>query len=108
MNISIMICRKLVNKCSCTGCFDAYNSLTDSFEIYKSQSIKLVSIFCCKGCSSTIFEGEDWNHKINQLKARDVDTVHLAKCIEIECASYEKQVKILKDEGFKVIRGTHK
>lgn len=108
MNIAIMICRKLINKCSCTGCFDVYNSLSDSFEIYESEKPKLVSIFCCKGCDSTKFEGEDWCHKINQLKNRDVYNIHLAKCVEIECEDYEKQVQDLKNEGFKVIRGTHK
>ncbi len=34
MSIAIMACRKLVGQCAGTGCFDAYNNLTDTFRKY--------------------------------------------------------------------------
>ena len=46
MNIAIMACRKLSNKCSGTGCFNAYNNSQDAFECYKmkNQYLKVFSI----------------------------------------------------------------
>ncbi len=39
MSIAIMACRKLVGQCAGTGCFDAYNNLTDTFESMKIQNL---------------------------------------------------------------------
>ncbi|MEF9992304.1 MAG: CGGC domain-containing protein [Paraclostridium sp.] len=108
MNIAIMACRKLTNKCSGTGCFDAYNDSKYAFECYKEEKPVLSSFFYCSGCKKTIFEDEDWENKINQLKKRNVEVVHLALCTKIECRNYEKHEELLKKEGFKVIHGTHK
>ncbi|RDY29321.1 CGGC domain-containing protein [Romboutsia weinsteinii] len=108
MAIAIMACRKLVGKCSGTGCFDAYNESKDAFLIYKENNPKLSSFFYCSGCNETISDDEDWNHKIKQLKNKDIDTIHLALCMEVECNNYSKHEKLLEREGFKVIKGTHR
>ncbi|WP_125153227.1 CGGC domain-containing protein [Clostridium rectalis] len=107
MAIAIMACRKLVGKCSGTGCFKAYNNSKAAFEIYKKDKPLLNSFFYCFGCKETKAKDENWRHKINQLKKNKVDTIHLSVCIKIECEMYEQHEEMLKKEGFKVVRGTH-
>lgn len=107
MAIAIMACRKLVGKCSGTGCFKAYNNSTAAFEIYGDNKPALSSFFYCIGCNDTITNDEDWNHKIQQLKKNNVDTIHLSRCIKVECDHYEKHREILINEGFKVVLGSH-
>lgn len=108
MAIAIMSCRKLVNKCAGTKCFQVYYENEDAFSIYKDKKEMLVSFFHCIGCKETLFEEEDWKHKIKQLKNSDVKTIHMAKCIEVECDDWSKHRRILEKEGFEVINGTHK
>ena len=108
MNIAIMACRKLSNKCSGTGCFNAYNNSQDAFECYKDEKPILKSFFYCSGCKKMIFEDEDWENKINQLKRNDVDVIHIALFAKVECRDYDKHERLLSQEGFKVIHGTHK
>ncbi len=107
MSIAIMACRKLVGKCSGTGCFNAYNNSTAAFEIYGDNRQSLASYFYCSGCKETLSGDEDWNHKIEQLKKREVDIIHLALCIKVECDNYEKHEKMLEKEGFKIVHGSH-
>ncbi len=45
MGIAIMSCRKLINKCTGTGCFRAYYKNIDSFSIYKEKNYILMSFF---------------------------------------------------------------
>ncbi|MEW9095765.1 MAG: CGGC domain-containing protein [Clostridiaceae bacterium] len=108
MTIAIMACRKLVGKCSGTGCFKAYNNSTDAFELYGDNKPLLGSFFYCSGCGQTIGKDDDWDHKIKQLKNNDVDTVHLALCTKVECNEYEKHEQMLKNEGFKIVHGSHR
>lgn len=108
MAIAIMSCRKLINKCAGTKCFKVYHENEDSFSIYKDKKEMLVSFFHCAGCKETLYKEEDWQHKINQLKNSGVNTIHIARCIEVECDDYNKHQRILEKEGFKVVNGTHK
>ncbi len=108
MSIAIMACRKLVGQCSGTGCFDAYNTLTDAFQKYENSKPILSSFFYCSGCNKTILAQEDWNHKIEQLKRKKVSTIHIALCIKVECDNYNKHEVLLKNHGFNVIHGTHR
>ncbi|MBO3444611.1 CGGC domain-containing protein [Clostridium sp. CCUG 7971] len=107
MNIAIMACRKLVPKCSGSGCFKAYNNSEKAFEIYKDENCELSSFFYCAGCNETITQDEDWSHKINQLKNNNVEVIHLAYCIKVECKHYEKHEDMLSKEGFKIVHGSH-
>lgn len=107
MAIAIMACRKLVGKCSGTGCFKAYNNSKVAFELYGNNKPVLGSFFYCSGCEETIGKDEDWEHKITQLKNNNVDTVHLSLCVKVECNKYEKHEEMLKKEGFKVVHGSH-
>lgn len=108
MSIAIMSCRKLVNKCTGTKCFKAYHKNKDAFSIYKDKQEMLLSFFYCVGCNETVYKDEDWKYKIKQLKNSGIDTIHIAKCIEVECDDYDKHQRILEKEGFNVIKGTHK
>ncbi|MEG1311163.1 MAG: CGGC domain-containing protein [Romboutsia sp.] len=107
MSIAIMACRKLISKCSGTGCFRAYNNSEKAFEIYKDNKKELNSLFYCVGCSETITKDEDWSNKIKQLKSNNVETIHIAYCIKVECDDYDKHEIMLKKEGFKIIHGSH-
>lgn len=107
MAIAIMACRKLVGKCSGTGCFKVHNDSKAAFEIYGDNKPILASFFYCCGCEETKIKDEDWKHKIDQLKNNNVDTVHVALCIKVECDYYEKHEEMLKNEGFKVIHRSH-
>lgn len=108
MAIAIMACRKLMSKCSGTGCFKSYNNSRDSFEVYRNNKEDLSSFFYCSGCSDTITIDENWKHKIAQLRKNNVKTIHISKCISVECNEYDRHEKILKKEGFEVVHGTHK
>lgn len=107
MAIAIMACRKLMNKCSGSGCFKAYNNSEAAFDIYEDNKEELGSFFYCSGCSVTMTDDEDWQHKIAQLRKNNVKIIHIAKCIEVECNDYDKHERILKKEGFEVIHGSH-
>lgn len=108
MAIAIMSCRKLINKCAGTKCFEVYHENKDAFSEYKDKNEMLVSFFHCVGCNETLFKDEDWQHKIKQLKNSNVKIIHMAKCIEVECDDLEKHRRILEKEGFEVVNGTHK
>lgn len=108
MSIGIMACRKLMGRCSGTGCFKAYNNSKDAFQIYKDKKEELGSFFYCIGCKDTMTEFEEWEHKIKQLKNNNIDTIHIAICIKVECDKYNLHEELLRKEGFEVVHGSHK
>ena len=108
MAIAIMSCRKRMNKCSGTKCFKVYRNSEDAFKVYGENKEDLNSFFYCVGCSDTITEGENWKDKMKELKESDIKTIHISRCISVMCNNYDKHEKILKNEGFEVVHGTHK
>lgn len=108
MSIAIMVCRKVIGKCAGSGCFKAYNRSEKAFERYKEAPQELGSFFYCSGCEDTLSaEGENWQHKMKQIKKNGVATVHLSHCIKSKCHRYESHETILKQEGFEVVHGSH-
>lgn len=107
MAIAIMACRKLMSKCSGTGCFKAYNNSTAAFEIYGDNKEDLSSFFYCSGCGDAMTKDENWEHKIAQLKKNNVKTIHISRCVKAKCDDYDKHEEILKKEGFDIIHGSH-
>ncbi|MTK13656.1 MAG: CGGC domain-containing protein [Clostridiaceae bacterium] len=106
MNIAIMVCKKITFDCSGTGCFKAFIDKSKSFEIYKSEpNTNLCGFFHCNGCDSDL--SKDLDYKINQLKKLDVKTIHMSKCIDVECSRYDEIKKFLFKNGFDVVDGTH-
>lgn len=107
MSIAIMACRKVIGKCAASGCFKAYNNSTAAFSIYGENKEDLSSFFYCAGCKDTLVEGENWTHKVKQLKKNGVETIHISHCIESKCDDLKKHERILEKEGFKIVHGTH-
>ncbi|SHE74076.1 CGGC domain-containing protein [Clostridium fallax] len=105
MKIAIVICEKLSYECSAIGCFNAFNKKEKAFEIYKNDNIELFGLFHCNGCNSDL--NKDLDYKITQLKKFNVEIIHLAKCIEVECFRYCEIKRFFENKGFKVIEGTH-
>ena len=91
----------------CIRIFKAYNNSTAAFSIYGENKEDLASFFYCAGCKDTLVEGENWTHKVKQLKKNGVETIHISHCIESKCDDLKKYEKILEKEGFKIVHGTH-
>lgn len=104
MKIGILICNKLSYDCTGIGCFEALSSREHAFKDYKDVS--LMGFFHCNGCKEELFSGMDY--KFEQLKRREVSTIHMARCMEVECEHYDDIHNKLVDMGFKVVCGTHK
>ena len=83
-------------------CLSEYSKINSRRERGESH------FFYCIGCKETIYQDENWKHKIKQLKSTGVNTIHIARCIEVECDDYSKHERLLVNEGFNVIKGTHK
>ncbi|MGX8794996.1 CGGC domain-containing protein [Fusibacter sp. JL298sf-3] len=106
MKIAVMACRKLVNKCTGIGCYNAFHKKAHAFAPYVNEDVEMSCLFYCAGCAETVYDGEDWSHKVEQLKRNGVETVHLARCIEVECAQYHAHINRL-EPHFKVVCGSH-
>ena len=104
MNIAIMVCHKMTYDCTGVGCFKAFYDKRDAFLGYKDET--LVSLFHCNGCDEPLFKGMDY--KFEQLKRNDVKTIHMARCIEVECNRYDAIHDELMRRGFDVVKGSHK
>ena len=100
-----MSCNKMTYECCGAWCFKSFNEKTHSFEIYKDMTLNLCSFFHCNGCGSDLVTALDY--KITQLKKLDIDQIHMAKCIKVECSRYDEIKNFLINSGFKVIEGTH-
>lgn len=106
MNIAIMVCKKLTFECSGSWCFKAFAEKDKSFAIYKSEiETNLCGFFHCNGCGSNL--DKELEYKVTQLKKVGVKTVHISKCIEVECDRYNEVRNFLLRNDFNVIDGTH-
>lgn len=103
--IAVMTCDKLKNKCSGTNCFQSFNDKKDAFEIYKQSDVIMGAFFSCSGCGTNL--NESMAYMFNQLRRKDVETIHMAYCIEVECNRYDLIHKSLEDEGFTIVKGSH-
>ena len=104
-NIGIMTCDKLKNKCAGVNCFTSFQRKIDAFSIYHSEDVALGAFFSCNGCDAELHDSMDY--MFNQLRRKDINTIHMAYCIEVECHRYEGIHKVLSDEGFQVVKGSH-
>lgn len=104
-NIAIMVCNKVTYICTGAGCFNAFNKKTKAFERYNNQEILLGGFFHCNGCDE---EREvDLVDKLKVLKKNNVEVIHMALCIDVECSNPERLEKIIVDNGFSIVKGTH-
>ena len=65
MGIAIMSCRKLINKCTGTGCFRSYYENIDSFSIYKEKNDILMSFFIVQGVKKQYMKMRTGNIRLN-------------------------------------------
>ncbi|WP_142413675.1 CGGC domain-containing protein [Hathewaya massiliensis] len=105
MNIAILVCNKMTYECAAVGCFEAFNNKSKAFEIYKGKEVILKSLFHCNGCGKDL--EKEMEYKIKQLKNLNVETIHMARCIEVECNRYDKIKNFFEEKGFKVVKGSH-
>ena len=103
MNVAIMVCHKMTYDCTGVGCFKSFNDKRDAFTGYTDQT--LLSLFHCNGCGEPLFKG--MAYKFEQLKRSDVKTIHMARCIEVECHRYSAIHDELISRGFDVVKGSH-
>jgi predicted metal-binding protein len=104
-NIAIMTCNKMTYDCSGTGCFDAFNNKTKAFERYLNHDVCLKAFFHCNGCDKDFMKVQAY--KFEQLKKRNVTTIHMALCIDVECHRYDELKGYLLEGGFEVVDGSH-
>lgn len=102
MKVAIMICEKLSHDCTGVGCFEAIQARKGAFKIY--EAVELKGFFHCNGCGQ-YFKGMDY--KFEQLKKREINRIHMARCMAVECDDYEILTNKLIEEGFEVIHGSH-
>lgn len=103
--IAVMTCDKLKNQCSGTSCFEAFHRKKEAFKIYESNEIELGAFFSCNGCNIAL--AESMAYMFNQLRKKEIATIHIARCIEVECYRYEGIQTMLENEGFQVVHGSH-
>lgn len=105
IKIAILLCNKMTYECSATGCFNAFIKKEAAFERYNGQDVTLGTVFHCNGCNKDF--KKEMNYKFKQLKTSDIETIHLARCVEVECNRYDQLKNDLLNEGFLVVDGSH-
>lgn len=102
--IAVFTCGEVSRKCPGTGCFRAFNTVSDSFERYCEEEIELTAYNVCPGCDNSPLENLE--AKIPKLLKHGTDTVHISTCIRGRCPRYEKFAEML-SEHFDVVGYTH-
>lgn len=95
--IAILVNEDTMQRCSCGGCLGACMEKRDSFERYGDEDIMLVSM---------THSGGDLEKKIESMKKKGVDVVHLSTCTKSKNADYERIANQLA-EHFDVVGYTH-
>lgn len=103
-NIAVIVCQKMTYECAAVGCFEAFHKRDVAFADYE-EDVCLIGLFHCNGCDKDL--AEELGYKIQQLKKRKVAKIHMALCIEVECARYQDIRAFLEEQGFQVVKGTH-
>ena len=104
--IAILTCLEATRVCSGAACFSALNQRTAFFQPYVETEVEVLGFFHCNGCKDPIFDGMDY--KFEQLKRSGVETLHMARCIEVECHRYNEMKLALETKGFSVVKGSHR
>ncbi|MPQ43994.1 CGGC domain-containing protein [Clostridium tarantellae] len=105
MKLGIMVCEKVSYECAATACFNAFNKREKAFEKYVNKNIELGALFHCNGCKSSL--KKDLDYKIKQIKNNNIKTIHLAKCIKVECNRYDEILNFIKENDIYVEEGSH-
>lgn len=95
--IAILVNEDTMQRCSCGGCLGAFMGKKDSFERYEGEDIELVGF--------THFGG-DLTKKLETLRKKGVDAVHISTCTKSKNEDYEAIADACA-EYFDVVGYTH-
>lgn len=95
--IAILVNEDTMQRCSCGGCLSACMEKKDSFARYEGEEIQLVGF---------THSGGDLAKKLETLRKKDVDVVHISTCTKSKNEDYEKIAEACA-EYFDVVGYTH-
>ncbi len=96
MKIAILLNEETSFKCTGAGCLKAFFSKTDAFDGYPADA-ELVAFFHIGG---------NLDNKLNRLKEKNVETIHLSSCLRSKYSGYEELAERLSSD-FNIIGYTH-
>ncbi len=78
--IAILINEDTMERCGCGGCLGAFNGKKDAFAAYEGEDVELVTF---------THSGGDLEKKINTMRRKGVQVVHLSSCTKSKNEHYE-------------------
>lgn len=98
MKVGIIVREETMLRCTGGGCINSFSKRIDSFERYvNEETLELVAF---------THNGGDIDKKIESLKSKEVDVVHLSSCLRAKDENYEALAEKL-SEFFNVVGYTH-
>lgn len=95
--IAIMVNEDTMQRCTCGGCVNAVINKKDAFARYEQEDIELVGF---------THAGGDLERKLEQLKKKGVEAIHLSSCMRTKNPNYEVIAHRIA-EDFDVVGYTH-
>ncbi len=96
MKVAVILNESTSYKCTGAGCMNAFFSKTAAFEGYPAGS-ELVGFF---------HNGGELDKKIDKMKEKEVEVIHLSTCLRAQCGDYEELAERLSAD-FDVVVYTH-
>lgn len=97
MKIAILVREETLERCTASGCMNAFFNKIDSFARYADQDVELVSF---------THNGGELDKKIAMLQTKGVDTIHLSSCMRSKDPNYAALAQRL-SQHFSVVGYTH-
>lgn len=95
--VAILVNEDTMQRCSCSGCMGAVMGKKDSFARYGEEELELVSF---------THSGGDLEKKLDMLKKKGVEVIHLSSCTKSKNENYEAIVRRCARD-FDVVGYTH-
>lgn len=102
--IGIINCYEISKKCSGTGCINAFNNKSGSFNKYAFKDCEIIHFMQCPGCSKDVVN--KLIYESQKMKIDGVTSIHLSTCIRSKCAWYNQFINEL-SKDFQVSDYTH-
>ena len=96
MKVAVLLNEGTSYKCTGAACLNALFKKIDAFEGYPEDT-ELVGFF---------HNGGELEKKIERLKEKNVDTIHLSTCLRSKFDGYEELAKVL-SKNFNIVGYTH-
>ena len=92
-------------------CLKAFYDRTGSFAIYQTEALYLDAFMKCNGCGNPPNTDHGMLEKIERLKQLGTQIVHVGICARkkdgTECPSMTEIIRMLEQNGMKIVKGTH-